>query len=306
MRVVAVSRQGSILRKPWVLRGGVALAGLAGLLAAYHYGSGLANVNVPVAKVREADLVMTVGARGMVEDTQPVVMSAPDGVRPTIASLVPPGQTVHKGDVVVEFEEEGLARDASPTMRAPVDGAVRILPNPERAAGADKTMFQPSDVVFPGMPILQIDRRLGPSVVLELEDVDHAQVTPGQTVTVRVDVLADRALRGRVKSVSALAGPDHRFAALVALDETDPRLRPGTLASVAIAVRKIPHQLLIPSRAVFASDGEPVVYVQRGHEFEMHAIVPGLRNDIDVAVVRGLRAGDLVALDNPSDKARRP
>jgi multidrug efflux pump subunit AcrA (membrane-fusion protein) len=292
-------------RRRWVLRGSVALAGLAGLLAAYHYGSDLANVSVPVAEAREANLVISIRARGVVEDTQPVVMSAPEGARPVIAAIAAPEQRVRKGDVAVEFEDEGLARGASPTMRAPVDGVVRVLPNPGRAAGASPAGFQPGDAVFPGMPILQIDRGLGPSVVLELEDVDRAQVSVNQAATVRLDALADRRFAGRVKSVSAFAGPDHRFAVRVSLDGTDPRLRPGMLATIAIAVRTIPRQLLIPTRAVFASDGKPVVYLQRGHEFEPHAIVPGLQNDTEVAVVQGVRRGDLVAIENPSDKVHR-
>ncbi len=292
-------------RRRWALRGSVALAGLAGLLAAYHYGSDLANVSVPVAEAREANLVITISARGVVEDTQPVVMSAPEGVRPTIAAIATPEQRVRKGDVVVEFEDEGLERGASPTIRAPVDGVVRLLPNPVRAGGASPAGFQPGDAVFPGMPILRIDRGLGPSVALELEDVDRAEVSVNQTATVRLDALTDRTFAGRVKSVSAFAGPGHRFAVRVSLEGRDPRLRPGMLASIAIAVRTVPHQLLIPTRAVFASDGEPVVYLQRGHEFEPHAIVPGLRNDTEVAVVQGLRRGDLVALDDPSDKVHR-
>ena len=292
-------------RRRWALRGSIALAGLAGLLAAYHYGSDLANVSVPVAEAREGNLVISIGARGVVEDTQPVVMSAPEGARPIIAAIAAPGQRVRKGDVIVEFEDEGLERGASPTMRAPVDGVVRLLPNPARAAGASQSGFQPGDSVFPGVPILEIDRGLGPSAVFELGDVDRAQVSVNQTATIRLDALADRVFAGRLKSVSAFAGPDHRFAARVSLEERDPRLRPGMLASIAIAVRTVPRQLLIPARAVFASDGEPVVYVQRGHEFEPHAIVPGLRNDLDVAVVQGLRKGDLVALDNPSDKVHR-
>jgi multidrug efflux pump subunit AcrA (membrane-fusion protein) len=304
MEAVVIAQHGSMSRRRWALRGGLVLAGLAGLLAAYHYGSGLANVSVPVAKAREANLVISIEARGAVQDTQPVVIMAPEGTRPVIAAIAAPDAKVHKGDVVVEFEDEGLRRGASPTMRAPVDGVVRVLPNPERAAGAGKVVFEPGDAVFPGMPILQIDQGLGPSVVLGLDDVDRAQVSVNQTATVRADAIAGRTFAGRVKSVSAFAGPDQRFAVRVSIEESDPRLRPGMLVSVAIAVRTVPRQLLIPARAVFASDGEPVVYLQHGHEFEPHAIVPGLRNDVDVAVVRGLRAGDAVALEDPTDKVR--
>ncbi len=292
-------------RGRWALRGGFVLAGLGGLLAAYHYGSDLANVSVPVAKARQANLVISVDARGVVEDTQPVLMIAPEGARPILAAIAAPDQSVHKGDVVAEFEDQGLERGTSPTLRAPVDGVVRVLPNPERTAGGSGAVFQPGDAVFPGMPMLQIDRKLGTSVLLELEDVDRAQVSVNQTATVRLDALADATFAGRVKSVSAFAGPDHRFAVRVSIEGADARLRPGMLASVAIAVRTIPHQLLIPARAVFSSDGEPVVFLQRGHEFEPHTIVPGLRNDVEMAVVQGLREGDLVAIENPSDKVHR-
>ncbi len=294
--------------RPLARRGLLAGAGAAGVFAAYHYGSGLANIDVPVARARFGDLVVTVEARGSVESAQPVVLAAPDGLRPRIAALAAAGRLVHAGTAVVEFEDEGLALNASPTLRAPAEGVVRILPNPERAANssAPSALFQPGDTVAPGTPVVELDSGSGPVVAIALDDVDRARASAGQSATVRIDALPDRPLRGRLDSVGSIAGPDRLFPARVALDEFDPRVRPGMLASVTLAVETIPRRLLIPARAVFVSGGQPVVYVQRGHEFEMHAIITGPRNDTDLAVARGLSAGDSVAIENPADVVKKP
>ena len=51
--------------------------------------------------------------------------------------------------------------------------------------------------------------------------------------------------------------------------------------------------------------GKPAVYVQRGKDFVIRKIEVGKRNDTDMIVTKGLREGEMVALENPIEAAKR-
>ena len=55
---------------------------------------------------------------------------------------------------------------------------------------------------------------------------------------------------------------------------------------------------IIPRAAVFSDpeDGDPVAYVHTGTGWEKRDLELGLRNNVEVAVTSGLRAGEAVAV----------
>jgi hypothetical protein len=98
---------------------------------------------------------------------------------------------------------------------------------------------------------------------------------------------------------------EKNFPAHATLSELDNRLRPGMSATAEIVIESQPKTLLIPIRASFTNKGKPAVYVQRGKDFVVRAIEVGKRNDTDMVVVKGLREGEIIALENPIEAARR-
>lgn len=80
-------------------------------------------------------------------------------------------------------------------------------------------------------------------------------------------------------------------------------LRPGLLADVEIIVEKIPNAIHIPVQAVFEKEGKPVVYVKVGNTFEPRLIKPLKRSESTMVISEGLKAGELIALADPT--ARR-
>jgi hypothetical protein len=63
--------------------------------------------------------------------------------------------------------------------------------------------------------------------------------------------------------------------------------------------------VLIPVRSSFLDKGKPAVYVQKGQEFEIRHIEVGKRNDTDMIVLKGLKEGELVTLENPIEAAKK-
>jgi HlyD family secretion protein len=84
----------------WVVAG---LACGGGLFAAWHY-TGTTEVEVPVARVRRGDFIISVRTRGEIKSTRSIILTAPQVPTPRIVKLAESGKGVHKGDVVVEFD----------------------------------------------------------------------------------------------------------------------------------------------------------------------------------------------------------
>jgi RND family efflux transporter MFP subunit len=81
----------------------VGLLCAGGMFAAWHY-SGTTEVEVPVARVRRGDFVISVRTRGEIKSTRSIILTAPQVPSPRIVKLSESGRPVHKGEVVVEFD----------------------------------------------------------------------------------------------------------------------------------------------------------------------------------------------------------
>src|SRR6476469_7328398 len=74
--------------------------------AAYRY-TGTTEVEVPVARVRRGDFVLSVRTRGDIKSARSTILKAPQVPGLRITRLAPNGRPVAKGDVVVEFDGVG-------------------------------------------------------------------------------------------------------------------------------------------------------------------------------------------------------
>ncbi|MGB9606813.1 MAG: hypothetical protein ACPL88_13140, partial [Bryobacteraceae bacterium] len=71
--------------------------------AAYYY-AGVTEVEIPTARVRRGDFLISVRTRGEIRSTRSVVLTAPQVPDLRIVRLAESGKPVKKGDVVVEFD----------------------------------------------------------------------------------------------------------------------------------------------------------------------------------------------------------
>ena len=82
-------------------------------------------------------------------------------------------------------------------------------------------------------------------------------------------------------------------------------LRPGLLADAEIIVDRIKDALYVPYQGVFEVDGHSVLYVWDGSRLESRRVELGKRSESQVAVVSGVKEGDLIALAPPDTESRR-
>src|SRR6266849_4109942 len=79
------------------------LAG-GGAFAALRYGAATTKVDVPAAKVRKAEFIISVRTRGEVRSVNSEILVAPQVPDPRIVYLAESGKPIKKGDKVVEFD----------------------------------------------------------------------------------------------------------------------------------------------------------------------------------------------------------
>jgi len=79
-------------------------------------------------------------------------------------------------------------------------------------------------------------------------------------------------------------------------------LRPGLLTDVEITVERIPNAIHIPAQGVFEKDGQPAVWVQSGRRFEQRVVKLARRSESTMVIAEGLKAGDVIALSDPTAK----
>lgn len=200
-------------------------------------------------------------------------------------------------------------------VKAPIDGVVNILPNFRASGsfGSSPPPFKEGDKAWTGAPIAEIPDMSQMRIELKLEEVDRGKIQLGQEVRIRVDAVPDKEFTAALDWISPIAAlvykgmgmSDKLFPAFATLQNLDPRLRPGMSGSAEIVIERQPKALLVPSRASFVQDGKPAVYVQKGQDFELRKIQIGKRNDNDIIVLGGLKEGEVVAIENPAEAAKR-
>ncbi len=238
-------------------------------------------------------------------DAEKVPASAglPEDAPPQVPTGVPSAGRNCSGDCAGEM-----------VLRAPAAGIVKVLPNLRGAASfGSPSPFHEGDRVWAGSAVAEI---LDPSqmrIELKLDDVDRGAVRVGMAMKFRVDAIPDKEFHAKVEFIGPVAeltfrefGPPAKlFPAYATIRRPDPRLRPGMTGPATVITGVVRNRLLIPLKGSFLSNGQPAVYVQKGNDFQLHAIEAGERNDTDLIVAKGLIPGDVVALENPVEAARR-
>jgi hypothetical protein len=195
----------------------------------------------------------------------------------------------------------------SMTLRAQRSGYVSLKQNTATNiffTGMELPIFQVGDQVRPGMAVAEIPDLTHWEVAAEVGELDRGHLTQGDKVKILVIALPNREFHGHVTDIGSVSGTpwDRRFECKLALDDPAPNLRPGMSARVEITTEIMKNALWLPAQALFESDGKMYVYLHSGRTFARQDVTLVRRNETRV-VITGLRAGQEVALANPTDLA---
>lgn len=173
-------------------------------------------------------------------------------------------------------------------LRAPFDGVVASV------------YVDEGDTVLATTYIIRLIDLTTMELVVGMDEIDIAEVEPGQKAIIEVDALADFPFEGTVSSISVLPnieGGVILYDVKIEFEVTeDTVLRTGMSATADIVLSERNSVLLVPSRAIKEdSEGNTIVNVVIDGKTEERAVITGISDGLQTEIVDGLREGEIVA-----------
>lgn len=193
---------------------------------------------------------------------------------------------------------------AQTEIKAPSPG---MVVHREDYRNGQKRKPRVGDVLVKNQPVIDLPDLSAMVVKTRVREVDLYKVGIGKKATIEIDAYPELAFQGTISSIGVLAlGESGRatdekyFEVRIALDASDPRLRPGMTTRATIHAQEVKDVLAIPLHAVFHENKQSHCYVSLpGGGYELRQVALGVSNEQWVEVKEGLQEGDSVCLLNP-------
>jgi multidrug resistance efflux pump len=195
-------------------------------------------------------------------------------------------------------------------VRAPIAGSISLLPN-FRAGGPGRAApeFRRGDRAWFGAQVAELPDLTSVQMTARVDEADRGRIQIGSGVRVRVDAVPDQELTGTLKDISVVAKPDfttwppvRNFDLVVALSDSDPRLRSGMSASARVELDRLPDVLVVPTGAVFQKGAATIVYIVKRGDVESRPVTVLRRGRDQIAIAAGVGEGDRVSLKEPEQE----
>jgi len=192
----------------------------------------------------------------------------------------------------LEVDQALLAREKAradleaAVLRAPFDGVVLEV----NAA--------PGDRISAGATLITLMDPTALEARVTVIEEDLPLIEAGQPVELFVDALPDASLRGQVARIipQSVPGESPRYPVYISLDDGWPAvLAPGMTVDASIVIAERQDVLTLPRALVRArSDSTAQVKVWVAGQVEERTVRVGLRGDLRVEILEGLREGEQV------------
>ncbi|MEW6755771.1 MAG: HlyD family secretion protein [Candidatus Latescibacterota bacterium] len=186
------------------------------------------------------------------------------------------------------------------------------------------------DEVWGGVNVISLPDLTRMQVKAAVNEVDVDKVRVGQEATIKLDALPEPTFHGKVTTVAPLGREKEGeknvkvFDVVIAIDEQDPRLKPGMTATSDVVIETVPPRpqarpdtvqpaqteevvvqtvplpVFVPLDAVHEKDGRTIVYRMENGAPRAVEVKLGKKNEDYVIIEEGLQPGDRVALRDPT------
>ncbi len=132
----------------------------------------------------------------------------------------------------------------------------------------------------------------------KVSEGESLRARAGQDVGFTVGALGDQPFTGRIYHVGEMADPSTRQVEVLAWVRNPGPLKPGFFAEVTLASETKQNAVVVPERAVQASERGFVAYVVQGNTARMRPLKLGIRTgDGGVEILSGVAAGENVVVE---------
>ncbi len=193
--------------------------------------------------------------------------------------------SVEQAQVALEMAQAELAKTR---LLAPFDGVVTTV------------NVREEQIAPPSLPAFVLVDMSELQIIVDVDEIDVAQIIEGQTVAITVDALPDQTILGHVQHVAPAAsqtGGVVVYQVTIVLDEADVMLRVGMTATADITVEQLEDVVLVPNWAIRIDReaGQTLVNVLRKDSVQEVKVELGLRGRDVSQVLSGLKEGDEIA-----------
>jgi len=197
------------------------------------------------------------------------------------------------------------------SVSAPMDGLVALEKNENAAGGmfwGGMTLpeYRAGDKVEPGRTVGKVIDPKDIEMAAKVGELERNMIKEGQLVDIVFDALPSTVFHGAVKTLGGMnnrrfweADTAAKFDITIALQGTDPRLRPGLTAHIVIHGDPHKNVLYLPRQALFLKDSKRVIYVKDGNNFEPREVKIQAENE-SRAAIDGIAVDTEVALVDPT------
>ena len=187
--------------------------------------------------------------------------------------------------------------------------------------GSPRHKVDVGDKPFPGQAVISIPDISKIEFVAMVNEIDVAQVKPGQKAVLKLDAYEDTVFYGKVSNVAQLVEKKVEawrwrrssaqeplvevptFQVTILLDGSDPKLKPGMTAQAKIFIEEIPDALYVPIGTVFENaEGSPIVFTRQSYPNPV-PVETGKRNERLIIINTGVSEGNLVSWTPPDQDA---
>jgi RND family efflux transporter MFP subunit len=139
-----------------------------------------------------------------------------------------------------------------------------------------------------------------------VKEIDIAKIKTGDSVRVTFDALEKVTIKGSIKTI-ARVGESHKdfdmkvFKVIIHLDNTNEGLKPAMTSNNEIILANLDDVISVPLNSVFKENGTKYVYLKTADSIKKQEIKTSFENEQSVLVEEGLKEGDLLLLEQPSE-----
>jgi HlyD family secretion protein len=198
--------------------------------------------------------------------------------------------------------ENARAQAALEDAEANRKAAQQVLAQASVRAPSAGTIYSVSvsatEFVEQGKLLLQMADLHEERVRAYFDEPEIGKLAVGQPILIKWDAKPGRVWHGHIERTPVTVityGTRNVGEVLIHIDDADGQLLPDTNVTVTVTTSSEPHALSIPREALRSENGKTYVYKVVGDELKKTFVVTGAINLTQVAIVSGLKDGDLVA-----------
>jgi RND family efflux transporter MFP subunit len=189
-------------------------------------------------------------------------------------------------NVAAREQHTRAAKNLSRTrIVSPVDGRV------------DNRMVSVGDWIDLGKPVFQLSTSENLRIRLPFPETAASRIKVGQAVRLSTPAAPDAAVTGKIEQVRPMVGSTNRAFDAVVEVKNPGGWKPGASVTGAVVIEEHAGAVSVPEVAVVLRPAGTVVYAIENGKAVQRVVATGVTQDGQVEILRGLRAGETVAVD---------